>query len=143
MKILKVEHLGIAVADLDAASRFFSETLGLPLSKREVLASQEVKIAFHPVGETKLELLASTTPEGPIARHIEKRGTGIQHVAFHVADIRAAMQELRAKKVRLLSEEPEAGAEGSLVCFLHPKDSAGVLVELVEMPRPAGTHGPQ
>lgn len=134
MKIDRIEHLGIAVADLDAASRFFGDVLGLPLSKKETVASQEVKIAFHPVGEVKLELLASTTPTGPIARHIEKRGTGIQHVAFHVRDIRAAMAELRAKGVRLLSEEPEVGAEGALVCFLHPKDSAGVLCELVQMP---------
>lgn len=135
MKIDRIEHLGIAVSDLDAASKFFAETLGLPVAKREIVEGQEVRIAFHPVGEVKLELLESTTPTGPIARHIEKRGTGVQHVAFHVADIRGAMRELREKGVRLLSAEPEVGAEGALVCFLHPKDSAGVLVELVQMPR--------
>lgn len=135
MKIRKVEHLGVAVTDLAQASRFFTDVLGLPLSKEETVEGQSVRIAFHRVGETKLELLASTTPDGPIARHIEKRGTGIQHVAFHVDDIESALREVRAKGVRTLTEAAERGAEGSLVCFLHPKDTAGILIELVEMPR--------
>jgi len=135
--IRKIEHLGIAVQDLGAASRFFRDVLGIPLAHEETVEGQEVEVAFHPVAGVKLELLASTTPDGPIARHIEKRGTGIQHVAFQVDDVEAAIRELKEKGVRLLSESWEPGAEGAKVVFLHPKDSAGVLVEIVEMPRRA------
>lgn len=134
MEIRKIEHLGIAVKDVKEASRFFRDVLGLPLSKEETVEDQEVRIAFHPVAGVKLELLESTSPDGPIARHIEKRGTGIQHVAFQVADIEAAIRELRSKGVRLLDDTWSYGAEGAKIVFVHPKDSAGVLVELVEMP---------
>ena len=137
MDIRKIEHLGIAVKDLGEASRFFRDVLGLPLSKEERVDDQQVKIAFHPVAGVKLELLESTTPDGPIARHIEKRGTGVQHVAFQVPDIDAAIQELKAKGVRLLGDAWSWGAEGAKIVFVHPKDSAGVLVELVEMPASA------
>lgn len=135
MDIRKIEHLGIAVKDVAEASRFFGDVLGLPLDHEERVEDQQVKIAFHPVAGVKLELLESTTPDGPIARHIEKRGTGIQHVAFQVGDIEAAIRELKAKKIRLLDETWSLGAEGAKIVFVHPKDSAGVLVELVEMPK--------
>lgn len=133
--IRKIEHLGIAVTDLAAASRFFGDVLGLPLDHEERVEDQKVNIAFHAVAGVKLELLESTAPDGPIARHIEKRGTGVQHIAFQVPDIEAAIAELKAKGVRLLGDAWSWGAEGAKIVFVHPKDSAGVLVELVEMPR--------
>jgi methylmalonyl-CoA/ethylmalonyl-CoA epimerase len=134
IRVTRLEHLGIAVADLDRASRFFTDVLGLPVSKHETVDEQMVRIAFHPVGEVKLELLATTRPEGPIGRHIEKRGEGIQHVAFHVADIDEAIAHVRAKGVRTLTETWSIGAEKARIIFLHPKDTPGMLVELVQLP---------
>ncbi len=134
IQVTRIEHLGIAVADLQAASKFFESVLGLPVSKEEQVADQKVKIAFHPVGEVKLELLESTAPDGPIARHIEKRGEGIQHIALHVADIDAAIVHVRGNGVRTLGESWTRGAENAKIMFLHPKDTLGLLIELVEMP---------
>ena len=132
MKILKIDHLGIAVKDMDAGKTFWRDILGLGFEGTETVAEQKVTTGFFPVGESEVELLESTAPDGPVAKYIEKRGEGIQHVAFRVADIEAALEELREKGVRLIDETPRRGAGGARIAFLHPKATGGVLVELCE-----------
>jgi methylmalonyl-CoA/ethylmalonyl-CoA epimerase len=132
MKILKIDHLGIAVNSIDQARSFWSDVLGLPFAGDETVAEQKVTTAFFPVGESEVELLESTAADGPVAKYIEKRGQGIQHVAFRVDDLEAALSELKAKGVRLIDEKPRIGAGGARIAFLHPKDTQGVLVELCE-----------
>ena len=132
MKIIKIDHLGIAVNSIDQAKAFWSDVLGLPFEGDETVAEQKVTTAFFPVGESEVELLESTSPDGPVAKYIEKRGQGIQHVAFRVEDIDAALDELKSRGVRLIDEKPRIGAGGARIAFLHPKDTHGVLVELCE-----------
>lgn len=132
MKVLKIDHLGIAVDSIDAGKNFWSEVLGLPFEGAETVAEQKVTTAFFPVGESEVELLESTSPDGPIAKYLEKKGPGIQHIAFRVADIEAALAELKEKGVRLIDEKPRVGAGGAKIAFLHPKATGGVLVELCE-----------
>jgi methylmalonyl-CoA/ethylmalonyl-CoA epimerase len=132
MKILKIDHLGIAVKDMDAGKAFWRDILGLGFAGTETVAEQKVTTGFFPVGESEVELLESTAPDGPVARYIEKRGAGIQHVAFRVDDIEAALKELKEKGVRLIDETPRKGAGGARIAFLHPKATGGVLVELCE-----------
>jgi len=132
MKILKIDHIGIAVNDIAEASAFWSDTLGLPFEGDETVAEQKVKTAFFPVGESEVELLESTEADGPIAKYIEKKGQGIQHVAFRVANIDQALAELKEKGIRLIDETPRKGAGGAKIAFLHPKATNGVLVELCE-----------
>lgn len=133
--MIRIEHLGIAVKDLTAAEEIYTRLLGAPPYKRETVEREGVITSFFQVGPNKIELLESTRPDGPIANAIEKRGEGIHHVAFEVADIRAEMDRLRAEGFQLLSEEPKPGADNKLVCFVHPKTANGVLVELTqEMP---------
>jgi methylmalonyl-CoA/ethylmalonyl-CoA epimerase len=132
MKILKIDHLGIAVNSIDQAQSFWRDVLGLPHEGNETVTEQKVTTAFFPVGESEVELLESTAPDGPVAKYIEKRGQGIQHVAFRVENIEAALSELKAKGVRLIDETPRIGAGGAKIAFLHPKDTQGVLVELCE-----------
>jgi methylmalonyl-CoA/ethylmalonyl-CoA epimerase len=132
MKILKIDHLGIAVHSIDEGKNFWSEVLGLAFEGTETVAEQKVTTAFFPVGESEVELLESTAPDGPIAKYMEKKGAGIQHIAFRVADIEAALAELKQKGVRLIDEKPRMGAGGAKIAFLHPKATGGVLVELCE-----------
>jgi len=132
MKILKIDHLGIAVNSIDEGKNFWSEVLGLAFEGTETVAEQKVTTAFFPVGESEIELLESTAPDGPIAKYMEKKGAGIQHIAFRVADIEAALAELKEKGVRLIDEKPRMGAGGAKIAFLHPKATGGVLVELCE-----------
>jgi methylmalonyl-CoA/ethylmalonyl-CoA epimerase len=132
MKILKIDHLGIAVNSIDEGKTFWSEVLGLAFEGSETVAEQKVTTAFFPVGESEVELLESTAPDGPIAKYMEKKGAGIQHIAFRVADIDAALAELKEKGVRLIDEKPRMGAGGAKIAFLHPKATGGVLVELCE-----------
>ncbi|MEW5725564.1 MAG: methylmalonyl-CoA epimerase [Thermodesulfobacteriota bacterium] len=132
MKIKRIAHIGVAVRDTDEAARFYGEKLGLGADHQEMLG--ELKISFVPVGPTNIELVQSTTPEGVIAKHIEKRGEGIQHVAFEVEDLDQALAELKAKGVRLLDETPRPGAHGARIAFIHPKETNGVLTELCEYP---------
>jgi methylmalonyl-CoA/ethylmalonyl-CoA epimerase len=132
MKILKIDHLGIAVNSIDEGKNFWSEVLGLAFEGTETVAEQKVTTAFFPVGESEVELLESTAPDGPIAKYMEKKGAGIQHIAFRVADIEAALAELKQKGVRLIDEKPRMGAGGAKIAFLHPKATGGVLVELCE-----------
>ncbi|MDD5167349.1 MAG: methylmalonyl-CoA epimerase [Syntrophales bacterium] len=131
MKILRVDHIGIAVKNLAESSKFY-EMLGLKSTGAEEVAEQKVKVAFFPVGDSEVELLESTSPDGPIARHIEKNGEGIQHVALRVDNIEAALAELKEKGVRLIDEKPRYGAGGARIAFVHPKSSGGILLELSE-----------
>jgi len=130
--VKSVDHIGIAVADLEEALKLYTETFGLELQGTEVVEEQKVKVAFLPIGDTEIELLESTDPEGPIAKFIEKRGQGIQHIALRVDDIDAALDEMRAEGIRLIDEKPRYGAGGARIAFLHPKATGGVLIELCE-----------
>lgn len=132
MKILKIDHLGIAVNSIDEGKNFWSDVLGLEFEGAETVAEQKVTTAFFPVGESEVELLESTAPDGPVAKFIEKRGTGFQHIAFRVADIDAALEELKEKNVQLIDHTPRIGAGGARIAFLHPKATGGILVELCE-----------
>jgi methylmalonyl-CoA/ethylmalonyl-CoA epimerase len=125
-----LDHVGIAVRDLEAALAFYRDVLGLELDAPEEVASQRVRAHFVRTGEATLELLEATQPDSPIARYVEKRGPGLHHVALRVDDIHAALEHLRARGVRLIDEQPREGAHGSLVAFLHPAAAHGVLVEL-------------
>jgi methylmalonyl-CoA/ethylmalonyl-CoA epimerase len=126
----KVEHIGIAVKDLAQSIPLFEKLLNTTCYKTEVVASEQVTTAFFRQGETKIELLESVDPQGVIARYIEKKGEGIHHIAFAVDDIEAEMKRLQAEGFTLLNETPKPGADNKLVCFLHPKGTNGVLVEL-------------
>ncbi|HEX7692014.1 MAG TPA: methylmalonyl-CoA epimerase [Sediminibacterium sp.] len=130
--MLKIEHIGIAVKDFSKAIPLYEKLLGAPCYKTEAVASENVNTAFFRQGESKIELLESTDPGGVIARFIEKKGEGIHHIAFEVADIHAEMTRLRQEGFTLLNEIPKNGADNKLVCFLHPKDTGGVLVELCQ-----------
>lgn len=132
MKILKIDHLGIAVNSIDEGKNFWTDVLGLTFEGTETVEAQKVTTAFLPVGESEVELLESTAPDGPIAKYLEKKGQGIQHVAFRVDDIEAALAELKEAGVRLIDEKPRRGAGGAKIAFLHPKATSGVLVELCE-----------
>ncbi len=132
MEILKIDHLGIAVPSIDGGNSFWSDILGLKMEGKETVESQKVTTAFLPVGESEVELLESTAPDGPIAKFIEKKGAGFQHVAFRVADIEDALAELKEKGVKLIDEKPRVGAGGAKIAFLHPKATGGVLVELCQ-----------
>lgn len=128
----KIDHLGIAVKDLEEALKLYTEVLGLECIGQEVVEEQKVKVAMLPIGESKIELLQSTDDDGPIARFIEKRGEGIQHIALKVDDIENTLETLKQKGVRLLDEKPRIGAGGAKIAFLHPKDTKGVLIELCQ-----------
>ena len=125
-----VEHIGVAVKSLEAAVPLFEKLLNTPCYKTELVGSENVNTAFFQTGESKLELLESTTQDGVIARFIDKKGEGIHHIAFEVPDIYAEMERLKAAGFTLLNEEPKQGADNKLVCFLHPKNTNGVLIEL-------------
>ncbi len=132
MKILKIDHLGIAVNSIDEGKNIWTDALGLVFEGSETVDEQKVTTAFFPVGESEVELLESTAPDGPVAKYLEKRGEGIHHVAFRVENIEAALQELKEKGIRLIDEKPRKGAGGARIAFLHPKATNGVLVELCE-----------
>jgi len=137
MKDLTLDHIGIAVSSLSEGLEFY-RALGLEVSGTDEVPEQGVRVAFLPVGDVRLELLEATGPTSPIAKHIERRGPGLHHVCLEVRDIRAAMKRLAAAGYRVLSEEPQTGAHGCLVCFVHPKSSGGVLLELSQPARTAG-----
>jgi methylmalonyl-CoA/ethylmalonyl-CoA epimerase len=125
-----LDHIGIAVKDLESALGFYRDALGLEVEGSEEVASQRVRAHFLPVGGPRLELLEATAPDSPIARHLEKRGPGLHHLTLRVADVRAAVAQLKARGVRLIDDEPRPGAEGSLIAFVHPASTGGVLIEL-------------
>jgi len=129
-----LDHIGIAVGDLNAALAFYKDALGLEIDPPEDVASQHVRAHFIPAGEAALELLEATADDSPIAKFVAKRGPGLHHITLRVDDIRAALAELKAKGVRLIDESPREGAHGSLVAFVHPSSAHGVLVELKQGP---------
>lgn len=130
MKIKKITHIGVGVKDAHQAGKVFQDLLSLPVSHEESLG--ELQVAFVPVGETNLELVQSTEPQGVMNKFIEKRGEGIHHIALEVEDIEAALEELKDKGVPLIDPKPRPGAHNSRVAFLHPKGTLGILIELVE-----------
>ncbi len=130
--MLKVEHIGLAVKSFEQSIPVFEQLLSAPCYKTELVASEKVNTAFFQIGETKIELLESTDPEGVIAKFIEKKGEGMHHIAFEVADIEAEMKRLSDLGFQLLNPIPKEGADNKLVCFLHPKGTNGVLIELCQ-----------
>jgi len=134
MNLTHIEHLGIAVKSLDAAIPFWEQKLGMKCYSIEEVAEQKVRTAFFKVGQTKIELLESTDPEGPIGKFIEKKGEGVHHVAFAADGLQANLDELAGNGVQLIDKTPRKGAEGLNIAFLHPKSTSGVLMELCEDP---------
>jgi len=132
MKIKHIDHIGIAVKSIEEGKRFFTDILGLKFEKTEVIEEQKVKTGFFPISDSELELLESTEPDGPVAKFIEARGQGVQHIAFRVENLDEALAELKEKGVRLIDQEPRKGAGGARIAFIHPKETSGVLVELCE-----------
>jgi methylmalonyl-CoA/ethylmalonyl-CoA epimerase len=130
--MLKVEHIGIAVKTFTSTIPLFEKLLNTDCYKTETVASEQVNTAFFRKGDTKVELLESTEANGVIARFIEKKGEGIHHIAFEVTDIKTEMKRLQAEGFTILNTEPKKGADNKWVCFLHPKDTNGVLIELCE-----------
>lgn len=129
--INRIDHIGIAVKSIEDALKLYTDALGLEVKGIEIVEAQKVRTAIIPVGESKIELIESTDPEGVIARYIEKRGEGLHHLALAVSDIEQALDDLQSKEVPLIDEKPRSGVEDSRIAFLHPK-AAGVLIELVE-----------
>lgn len=129
--IKKINHIGIAVNSIEDAAKLYTEGLGLKVKDIEIVEAQKVRTAFISVGESKIELLESTDPEGVIAKYIEKRGEGLHHLALEVSDIQQALDTLREKGIQLIDERPRSGVKGTRIAFLHPKQTK-VLIELVE-----------
>jgi len=131
MKVTRLDHIGIAVKSIAESLKVY-EAMGLKSVGVEEVAEQKVRVAFLPIGETEIELLESTAPDGPVAKYIEKNGEGIQHLALRVDNLEAALAEMKAKGVRLIDEKPRYGAGGAKIAFVHPRSSGGVLLELSE-----------
>jgi methylmalonyl-CoA/ethylmalonyl-CoA epimerase len=129
MKPTHIEHIGIAVDNLDAAIRYYEDVIGLACYAVEEVKDQKVRTAFFRVGDTKIELLESTDPEGPVGKFIEKKGPGIHHLAFAVPDVDKALENAKEKGVKLIDQQGRTGAEGLNIGFLHPKSTFGVLTE--------------
>ena len=134
MNFTHIEHIGIAVKNLDESIKFYEDVFGLKCYAIEEVADQKVKTAFFQIGQTKIELLESTDPEGPIGKFIEKRGEGIHHIAFATKRLEESLIQLKEKGIKLIDEKPRKGAEGLNIAFLHPKFTFGVLTELCEKP---------
>jgi methylmalonyl-CoA/ethylmalonyl-CoA epimerase len=132
--IQKISHIGIAVKSLDEVIPYYEKSLGMKCEGREEVASQKVKVAFFPVGDTRSELLEPTSPDSPIAKFIEQKGEGIHHVAFQTTDVNAQLAQAKEAGVRLINETPVPGAHGMQVAFLHPKSTHGVLTEFCSEP---------
>ena len=132
--IRKIDHIAIAVRDIDEASKFFADTLGLSVDGIEEVAEQKTKVAFIQIGEVRIELVQPTEPDSPVGKFIEKRGEGIHHIALGTDGITQDLAGLSDKGVRLIDKEPKTGAHGAKIAFVHPKSSHGVLLELCERP---------
>jgi len=128
----KINHIGIAVEKIDDCIAFYRDTLGLAVGGTETVEEQKVKVLFLTIGDTRIELLEPTSPESPIAKFIEKKGTGIHHIAFEVEDIVAELTRMKERGVKLIDENPRCGAHHTKIAFVHPKESKGVLVELTQ-----------
>lgn len=131
-QVLRVDHIGIAVKDMEQAKKFYTDVLGMATMGEEVIEQQKVKVCFIPCGDSEVELLESTSPDGPVAKFIEKNGEGIQHLALRVDNLEAALTDLKEQGVRLIDETPRYGAGGASIAFVHPKATGGILLELSE-----------
>jgi methylmalonyl-CoA/ethylmalonyl-CoA epimerase len=132
MKVKHVDHIGVAVKSIEQAGKFYTDILGLKIEGIENIADQKVNVAFIPITDSEVELLESTDPDGPVAKFIDSRGEGVQHIAFRVENIEETLEQLKANGVRLIDQEPRKGAGGAKIAFIHPKETNGVLVELCE-----------
>ena len=128
----KIEHIGIAVKDLEKSNELFAKLLGTPQYKTEMVESENVNTSFFKIGESKIELLHATSPESAIAKYLDKKGEGIHHLAFAVEDIEKEVERLKAEGFQPISEKPKKGADNKLVFFFHPKSANGVLIELCQ-----------
>jgi len=135
MELTHIEHIGIAVKNLDEAIKFYEQIFGLKCYAVEEVKDQKVKTAFFKIGETKIELLETTDPKGPIGKFIEKKGEGIHHIAFAAENLEQSLTELKEKQVKLIDETPRKGAEGLNIAFINPKSTFGVLTEICEKPK--------
>lgn len=132
---MKINHLGIATKNIEEALAFWSDALGIENVHTEVVEDQKVRVAMLPIGDSRIELLEPTSDDSPISNFLDKRGGGIHHIAVEVDDIVAALEKMKARGMRLIDESPRVGAEGSLVAFVHPSSTNGVLLELVQTVR--------
>ena len=132
MKIKHIDHIGIAVKDMEKAGRFYRDVLGLKGLGIEEVPEQKVKVAFFPITDSEIELLESTQPDGPVAKYIDAKGEGVQHIAFRVENIEQALKELKERGIRMIDEKPRKGAGGAKIAFIHPKETNGVLIEICE-----------
>lgn len=132
MNLTHIEHIGIAVKNLEESIKYYENVLGLKCYAVEEVKDQKVKTAFFMIGQTKIELLESTEPDGPIGKFIEKKGEGIHHIAFATTNLKEALKSAEEKGIQLIDKEPRKGAEGLNIAFLHPKSTNGVLTELCE-----------
>ena len=130
--MIRIDHIGIAVKDMESSNELFTKLLGRPLDKIETVETEKVATSFFQMGESKIELLEASDPNSPIAKFIEKRGEGIHHIAFEVDDIESEISRLEGEGFVLLNKEPKPGADNKIIAFLHPKSSNGVLVELCQ-----------
>jgi methylmalonyl-CoA/ethylmalonyl-CoA epimerase len=128
----KIEHIGIAVHDIEASNKVFTKIFGKESYKSESVQSESVITSFFQVGESKIELVAATNQESPIAKYLDKNREGMHHIAFDVQDIKSEMKRLQSEGIRTLNDQPKKGADNKLICFLHPKDTNGVLIELCQ-----------
>jgi methylmalonyl-CoA/ethylmalonyl-CoA epimerase len=132
MKIKHIDHIGVAVKTIQEAGKFYTDILGLKIKDIENVAEQKVNVAFIPITDSEVELLESTHADGPVAKYIDSKGEGVQHIAFRVENIEEALSELKAKGIRLIDEKPRNGAGGARIAFIHPKETNGVLIEICE-----------
>jgi methylmalonyl-CoA/ethylmalonyl-CoA epimerase len=130
--VQKVDHIGIAVKDLEESLKFYEAALGLKAVGTEVVAEQKVRVAFLPTGDSEIELLEATSEDSPIAKFIEKNGEGVQHIAYRVESVEAAIEKMKEKGIRMIDEKPRYGAGGAKIAFCHPKSTGGVLIELCQ-----------
>lgn len=130
--VKKLDHIGIAVKDLEASLKFYEQILGLKSAGTEIVEEQKVRVAFLPIGDTEVELLESTEEDGPIAKFIAKNGEGIQHMAYRVDNIEEAIAKLKEQGIRMIDEKPRYGAGGAQIAFCHPKSTNGVLIEICQ-----------
>jgi len=132
IKMRKIEHIGIVVHDIEASNKVFTKIFGKKSYKSESVQSESVITSFFQVGESKIELVAATNQDSPIAKYLAKNREGMHHIAFDVQDIKAEMKRLQSEGIRILNDQPKQGADNKLICFLHPKDTNGVLIELCQ-----------
>ncbi len=132
MKIKHLDHIGIAVKSIEQAGKFYTDIMGLKIEDIETVEEQKVNVAFLPITDSEVELLESTEPDGPVAKFIDSKGEGVQHIAYRVENIEEALEELKEKGIRLIDQKPRKGAGGAMIAFIHPKETNGVLVELCQ-----------